>query len=234
MREAIEQVESKDLESVRVLVLSAEGWNTGVVGIAAGKICEQYCRPTILLSRDEVCGIGCGSARSTECFNMLDALRHCHDLLDRYGGHSAAAGVSIGLANLEAFELAINDYAVDLLPPEELVPHVMLDAELVAGDISRELADAVAAMEPFGLGNPEPLFVSRDMKVLDRQRVGDGSHLRLRVGGNGSGALSCIGFGLGDLESSLDLGSNVDMCYAIRLNSYNGVESVQLVVKAIR
>lgn len=234
MREAIEQVESKDLDSTQVLVLSAEGWNTGVVGIAAGKICEQYCRPTILLSRDEACGFGFGSARSTECFDILEALRHCHDLLDRYGGHCAAAGLSVGLANLEAFEEAINEYAAEILVPEELVPRVLLDAELTAGDISRQLAGAVAAMEPFGQGNPEPLFVSRAMKVIDRQRVGDGSHLRLRVGGNGGGAISCIGFGLGELESSLELGSNVDMCYAIRLNTYNGVESVQLVVKAIR
>ncbi len=234
MQEALEQVALKDLDSTPVLVLSGEGWNTGVVGIAAGKICEQYCRPTILLNRDEAGGIGHGSARSTECFDILDALRHCHDLLNRYGGHCAAAGLSIGLANLEAFEKAINEYAAEAIPPEELAPRVMLEAELTATDISRELAGAVAMMEPFGAGNPEPLFLSRNMKVLDRQRIGDGSHLRLRVSGDGSGAISCVGFGLGELEPSLELGSSVDMCYAIRLNTYNGVESVQLVVKAIR
>lgn len=234
LREAVEQVEAKDLESCPVLVLSAEGWNTGVVGIAAGKICEQYARPTILLCRDESCGMGFGSARSTECFDILEALRQCDGLLHRYGGHCAAAGLSVDLANLEAFELAVNDYAAETLEPEELVPRIVLDAELSAGDISRQLADSLVQMEPFGVGNPEPLFLSRDMKVLDRQRVGDGSHLRLRVSGNGSGSLSCIGFGLGGLEDSLELGSSVDMCYAIRLNTYNGVESVQLVVKAIR
>lgn len=234
MLEAIEQVEAKDLESTRVLVLSAEGWNTGVVGIAAGKICEQYCRPAILLSRNEACGMGFGSARSTDGFDILDALLHCDGLLGRYGGHCAAAGLSIGLANLEAFDLAINEYAAEAIPPEELVPHVMLDAELGASDISRQLADSLTAMEPFGMGNPEPIFVSRNMKLLDRQAVGDGSHLRLRVSGNGNGALSCIGFGLGELESSLELGSNVDICYSVRINTYNGVESVQLIVKAIR
>ena len=234
MREALEQIQAKDLDSTPVLVLAAEGWNTGVVGIAAGRICEQFARPTILLSRDDTGGICSGSARSTEWFDILDALQHCHDLLHRYGGHCAAAGVSVGLANLEAFERAINDYAAEVITPEELVAKVMVDAELGATDISRDLANAVATMEPFGMGNPEPVFISRGMKVLDRQRVGDGSHLRLRVAGNGNGALSCIGFGLGELEPSLELGSSVDICYAIRLNTFNGVESVQLVVKAIR
>lgn len=234
MREAIEQIEGKDMDATRVLVLCGEGWNTGVVGIAAGKLCEQYCRPTILLNRDEEGGIAGGSARSTEWFDILEALSHCHDLLHRYGGHCAAAGVSVGLANLEAFEKAINEYAAEVVQPEELVPRVVVDAEVAPGDISRELADALAKMEPFGAGNPEPMFLSRGVQVLDRQRIGDGSHLRLRVSGNGSGALSCVGFGMGDLEPSLELGSSIDMCYAIRLNTFNGVESVQLVVKAIR
>ena len=234
LSEAVALVETKNLDSTLVLVLSAEGWNTGVVGIAAGKISDMYCRPAILLSRDEMCGMGCGSARSVDGFNLLEGLCHCDELLDRYGGHAAAAGVSVSLANLDAFEAKINAYAAETLTPEQLVPRIVLDAELTPQDISRGLADSIAGLEPFGMGNPEPLFMSRGMKVLDRQRVGDGSHLRMRLGGDGSGPLSCIGFGLGDLEESVELGSEVDLCYSIRLNAYNGVESVQLVVKAIR
>lgn len=234
MHEAVEQVESKDLDKTRVLVLSAEGWNTGVVGIAAGKICELYCRPTILLSRDEPCQVGCGSARSVEGFNLLDGLRYCDALLDRYGGHAAAAGVTLPLANLDAFEARINAYAAEMLPVEELVPRITMDAELAPADLTRELADAITSLEPFGMGNPEPLFMSSGLKVLERQRVGDGSHLKLQVRGSGNGPLSCIAFGLGDLESTIELGSAVDLCYSIRLNTYNGSESVQLVVKAIR
>lgn len=232
--EAIEQVEAKDLDRTRVLVLSAEGWNTGVVGIAAGRISETYGRPTIMLCRDESNGVAGGSARSIEGFNLLEGLRHCDDLLGRYGGHAAAAGLSVELANLAAFEERINAYAAEVMTEQEMVPRVMLDAELTPADMSRELADAIACLEPFGEGNPEPLFMSSGLTVLDRQRVGDGSHLRLRVRGNGGNPISCIGFGMGEIESSLELGSAVDLCYNLRLNTYNGVESVQLVVKAIR
>ena len=232
--EAMEQVETKDLEQTRVLVLSAEGWNTGVVGIAAGRLCDLYCRPTILLSRDEKRGVGRGSARSTECFNLFEGLSHCGDLLVRYGGHAAAAGLSIDLSMLDAFEEKINAYAAEVIPEGEVVPRIVMDAELTPPDISRSLVDAIAKLEPFGEGNPEPLFMSKGLTVIDRQRIGDGSHLRLKVRGSGNGPLSCIGFGLGDLSDSVDLGSNVDLCYSIRLNSYNGSESVQLVVKAIR
>ena len=232
--EAVEQVQAKDLESTRVLVLSAEGWNTGVVGIAAGRICERFCRPTILLSRDEMSGIGCGSARSIDGFDLLQGLRHCDSLLERYGGHALAAGMSLPLANLEEFEREINAFAAEVLTDEQLVPRVTVDGELAPSEISRGLADEIARLEPFGEGNHEPLFVSRNVKVLDRQRVGDGSHLKMRVAGDGAGPLSCIGFGLGELEDSVELGSAVDVCYSIRLNSYNGVESVQLVVAGLR
>lgn len=234
MREAVEQVEAKDLERTRVLVLSAEGWNTGVVGIAAGKIADLYCRPAILINRDEVGGIGGGSGRSVEGFNLLEALRHCKALLGRFGGHAAAAGLSLPLANLVEFEEKINDYAAETLTEEELAPRIMLDAELTASEVSRELVDAIASLEPFGEGNREPMFMSRGLTVVDRKRVGDGSHLRMTVRGPGNGTLSCIAFGMGDLESDVELGSVVDLCYSIRLNSYNGVESVQLVVKGIR
>lgn len=234
LQEALAQVEAKDLETTRVLVLAAEGWSTGVVGIAAGRICEMYTRPTILLNRDEKSGIAAGSARSIEGFHILEGLESCGHLLGKFGGHAAAAGLSVPLANLEAFETAINEYAAGVIPPEELVPRIVLDAELGACDISRELADQIAEMEPFGMGNPEPLFMSRGMKIVDMQRVGDGSHLKLRVSGNGSDAISCIGFGLGELEGSVELGSLIDLCYTIRLNTYNGNESVQLVVKALR
>ena len=234
LAEAMEQVEAKDLDQTRVLVLSSEGWNTGVVGIAAGRLCDLYCRPTILLSRDEKRGVGRGSARSTDCFNLYEGLEHCGDLLIRYGGHAAAAGLSIDLSNLDAFEEKINAYAAEVVPEEELVPRIMLDAELTASEISRSLVDSIAKLEPFGAGNPEPLFMSRDLTVIDRRRVGDGSHLRLTVRGDGGDILPCIGFGLGDLSDSVQLGSSVDLCYSIRLNSFNGVETVQLVVKAIK
>jgi single-stranded-DNA-specific exonuclease len=192
----------------------------------------MFCRPAILLSRDEMCGIGCGSARSIDGFDLLESLRHCDGLLDRYGGHAAAAGVSMRLDNLDEFERKINAYAAEVLTLEELVPRVVVDAELAPADVSRSLLDALTRLEPFGEGNPEPLFVSRGLNVVDWRRLGDGSHLRMRVAGNGGGPLSCIWFNYGDRDTD-ELGSSVDLCYSIRLNTYNGVESVQLVVAGL-
>ena len=240
--EAMEQAGPKAEAGARVLVLSKEGWNRGVIGIVASKICECFGRPAILVSRDEAAGVGGGSARSVPEFNLIEALRACADLLDTFGGHALAAGVTVQLAKLDEFEERINSLAFEAIPEEELVPRIEVEAEIGPAEITRELADAIASMEPFGMGNPEPLFVTRDMAVLQRQRVGDGSHLKFQLQGahpeQGRGAglppVDCIGFGLGDLADSLHLGEHVDVCYSIRLNDYNGANSVQLVAKDIR
>ena len=232
--EAMELAQPKAEAGARVLVLSKEGWNRGVVGIVASKICERFTRPAILISRDEASGIGGGSARSVAEFNLIEGLRGCEDLLVRFGGHALAAGVSVHLAKLDEFEERINSLAFEAIPEEELAPRIEVDAEVDAAAITRELADAVASMEPFGTGNPEPLFVTRDMAVLQRSRVGDGSHLKFQLQADGRGPVNCIGFGMGDLADSLELGSRVDLCYSVRLNSYNGTESVQLVAKDVR
>jgi len=234
LAEALEQVESKDLASTRVLVLSGAGWNSGVVGIVAGKICESYNRPTIMISRDEETGMGGGSARSTPAFVMIEGLRACADLLAGFGGHAQAAGLGIELAKLPEFEERINTLAAEWIPEEELVPRVEVEAELQSRDITEELADALVRMEPFGEGNPEPLFMTRGLSVVEKRRVGDGSHLKLRVRANDGQPIDCIAFGLGDAHDDLELGGCVDLCYNIRLNMFNGTRSVQLIGKAIR
>ena len=234
LAEAIVQAESKNLDNIRVLVLSSEGWNTGVVGIVAGRICEMFGRPAILIGRDEQSGIGHGSARSIAAFNIVEGLQHCHDLLGRFGGHALAAGLSIPLCNIDAFEAGINRLAADIIRDEDMVAAVLVDAELAPGDISHELACNIAGMEPFGMGNPEPLFMTRGLSVIHRQRVGDGSHLKMQVGCENGAPINCIAFGMGDYADVLEQGSLVDMCYNVRLNRFNGAETVQLVGKAIR
>jgi len=230
--EAVEQVGTKDISCARVLVLSGEGWNTGVVGIVAGKIREMFNRPAILINRDEAAGIGAGSARSIEKFHILDGLRQCDDLLGRYGGHALAAGLSIPLANLDEFEERINAVGFETMTEEDIEAKVVVDAELLADEITRDLAKAISSMEPFGTGNPEPLFMTRAMPVVQKQRVGDGSHLKMLLRGNG-GALPCIMFGQGDLADKIGLGEPVDLFYSIRFDTYNGTQTVQLIGKAV-
>lgn len=234
MAQALEQVNSKDLSSVRVLVLSAEGWNTGVIGVVAGKICDTYNRPTIMISRDEGSGIGSGSARSISSFSIIEGLRRCEDLLEGFGGHAQAAGLALRLDRLNAFEERINAICAEVIPEERLIPRIEADAELSPDEINDELADAIVAMEPFGEGNDEPLFITRGLKVIEKRKVGDGSHLKLWLQGGSRPSMECIAFGFGDKYTSLELGTLVDLCYHVRHNIFNGSRSIQLVGKAIR
>ena len=234
MAQALEQVHSKDLSSVRVLVLSAEGWNTGVIGVVAGKICDTYNRPTIMISRDEEIGIGSGSARSISSFSIIEGLRRCADLLEGFGGHAQAAGLALRLDKLNAFEERINAICAEVIPEERLIPSIEADAELSPDEINDELAESLLAMEPFGEGNAEPLFITRGLKVIEKRKVGDGSHLKLWLQGESRSSMECIAFGLGDKYNSLELGTLVDLCYHVRHNIFNGSRSIQLVGKAIR
>lgn len=232
LAEALEHVASKDISGARVLVLSGEGWNAGVIGIVAGKICEMFNRPAILINRDEAAEIGVGSARSIEKFHILDGLRRCDDLLGRYGGHALAAGLSIPLANLDEFAERINAVGFEMMAEEDIEARVIVDAELMPGEVTYDLAQSISSMEPFGSGNPEPLFATRAMSVAQKQRVGDGSHLKMALRSDGV-TLPCIFFGQGALADRLELGEPIDLCYSIRLNTFNGTQSVQLVGKAV-
>lgn len=233
--EALQRVAEVNLEDKKVLVLSAPGWNTGVVGIVASKIVEQFGRPAILLSEDGEAGVCSGSARSIDQFNLIDALRSCEDLLIRCGGHQHAAGLCVETAKLEGFEEKLNRIAGEIIRPEDLIPTIVVDGVLHPEEVGFDLAREIAALEPFGHGNPEPVFVTPELEVVNKQRVGgDGSHLKMRVRGHGTEPADCIGFGMGELADGISVGSEVDICYNIRVNRFNGYENVQLVAKDLR
>lgn len=234
VKEAVEQIEAMDLDSARVLVLAGENWSTGVVGLAAGNIVNKYGRPAILLNIDRESGMARGSGRSIEEFNLLEALRDCDGVLEQCGGHSMAAGLSLPIANIEEFDRRINAYAEKVLSVDQLLPRVLIDAELDSAEVDYSLARTLESMEPFGAGNPEPVFISRSLSVISKKRVGDGSHLQMTVQARDGRELPCIGFGFGDYYNAVDLGSVVDLCYSIKLNTFNGTESVQLAIKAIQ
>ncbi|MDO8682614.1 MAG: single-stranded-DNA-specific exonuclease RecJ [Armatimonadota bacterium] len=230
--EVSRMLEARNLDGMSVVVLAAPGWNAGVVGIVASKVVERYCRPAVLISADEAAGVGSGSARSIDTFDIGSALHECSDLLERCGGHALAAGLSVKLENLEAFEEKLNKIAGDLITPEDMIPSIDIDGELELADVSLSLAEDLKRLEPFGMGNPEPLFATRKAMVLDRRTVGsDGAHLKLRVRSNGAQPTDCIAFGQGGAYDSVQVGSPIDLCYNIRINHFNGMDTVQLTVK---
>lgn len=232
--EAMEQAKSRNAAGCRVLVMVGDGWNPGIVGIVAGRIRDTFFRPAIMLCRDCESGVCGGSARSIPDFNLYEALSSCSDVLERFGGHASAAGLAVREGNVSRFDEAINAIAADVIPEEALVPRVDIEAELSPSEVTDDLANVIARMEPFGTGNPEPVFLTRGLVVNQRQRVGDGSHLKLEVGSNGTAPLSCIAFRMGDECDKIDIGDRLDLCYHLRLNDFNGSSSVQLVVSGLR
>lgn len=228
-REAIDQIASRRLdEHAKVFVLSSGGWHPGVVGIVAGRITDRYTRPCIVVALDEAGEVGVGSARSTEAFDMFGALSQCGDLLERCGGHAHAAGLSIGAGKLVEFDDAINRIADGVLTDEDLVPRVDVDAEIELDSVTRDLASELRLLEPYGHGNPEPIFVSRGAFVLHKRRVGSkGAHLKLRLGISSERPIEFVAFGWGERDEGFQIGSLVDVCYNIQINQFGGLETVQ-------
>ncbi|MHB1000439.1 MAG: single-stranded-DNA-specific exonuclease RecJ [Armatimonadota bacterium] len=234
VQEALLQISDKGLEDTsKVFVLSSAGWHPGIVGIVAGRITEKYGRPSILIAMDESGEAGVGSARSIRAFDVFSALTQCHDLLDRYGGHAQAAGLSISADKLNEFNIAINHLADETLTVADLIPLLEIDAEISLNAVTLNLAREMMLLEPFGHCNREPVFLSRNCMVIQKKRIGNGTHLKLKLS-HGSGLpVDCVGWGWGDCEEEIRLGSLLDVCYNIRINQFNGTESVQAIIQDI-
>lgn len=231
--EAIEQVMSRSLS--KVLVLSSQGWHPGIVGIVASKVTDRFSRPSILVAIDEAGEAGVGSARSIGAFNIHEALLQCSHLLQRCGGHARAAGLSIEMAKISEFDLAINEIADGILTELDLQPQMDVDVELELDSVTSDLAYELQLLEPYGCGNPEPVFLSRRVLVLEKMRMGSNrTHLRLRLGSESGTPIECVAFGWGDRESAFGIGSLVDVCYNIQINHYNGQEKVQMMLRDAR
>jgi single-stranded-DNA-specific exonuclease len=209
------------------IVLGSKLWHPGVVGIVASRIAEAFHRPVILFAFEE--GTGKGSGRSIARFHLLDAIKSCADHLLRFGGHSHAAGLAIAEDELERFALKFDEAAAGALDAESLVPSIAYDAELAPAEIVDSLPVELERMRPFGMGNPEPLFLLRGATVTD-SRVLKGGHLKLKLNCGGR-SFDAIGFGLA--ERGISQG-RIDLLFSPGINLYNGKSSLQLLVKDLR
>ncbi len=235
VNQALEKLAEKDLDSLRAIVLARKGWNKGVVGIAAGRLTEMFNRPTVILSVDSHGTLAVGSARSCGGINLIECLRLCGDLLEDFGGHAMAAGVGVRLENLVKFEEMLNAVVSQIAPEVEAVPTIEIEAFLDPSAVSLNLARMVAKLDPFGEGNPEPVFASRGLRAVDVRAVGNGSHLKLQLADPaGVCSLGCIGFGMGELADTITNEQPIDVCYNLRINAFNGSESADLNIIDIR
>jgi single-stranded-DNA-specific exonuclease len=234
LKKAEEIMGEIDLDENPVLVIASEDWNTGVVGIVAGRLVDVYYRPSVVLSLDRDKNIAHGSARSIDAFNMIEALNECSDILINAGGHAKAAGLTLPADKVDEFRERLADFAAERISPEDLMPRVEVEAELRASEITESLQREIERMEPFGECNPEPMFVTRGLEVAEVWRVGqDGAHLKMRVLGDGT-MLEAIAFGRGEMESEIRRGSVVDLCYTLKADKFNGSEYVQMTVEDMK
>lgn len=226
--EAIELAESThDFENDKVIVLASDSWHHGIIGIVASRLTEKYGMPSILISTED--GVGKGSGRSVKGLNISDALAHCSDLLIRYGGHELAAGLTVACDNIEAFRRKINDYARATMSDEGAELCIEIDSEVQSEEITLKLAKELAYMEPFGVGNPQPLLMLRGAEVLTADSISDGKHTKLTLDNK-----TALFFGVPIEEADIYEGDTVDAVFRLEINEFRGTVTEQLLLNDAR
>jgi single-stranded-DNA-specific exonuclease len=230
---ALAMADKLDLSATRGLVLAEEGWHPGVVGIVASRVVEEFCRPAVLIALEGATGKGSG--RSIHAFDLHAGLGECADLLVRYGGHRAAAGVTIETAKLDAFTARFNAVASARLSADDLVPELRVDIEVPLSAATDDLESLLRHLEPFGPGNPAPVFVARGVSVsgVPRTMGKDSSHLKLRLS-DGGAELDAIGWGMGGRAAALAAGGPVDIAFRLERDEYKGESKLQAKLADIR
>jgi single-stranded-DNA-specific exonuclease len=234
LRAAIAQVEEWPEGKRRrpAYVVWSEDWHEGVIGIVASRLVERYHRPVVLIAGTD--GLWKGSGRSIPAFDLHGALGACSQFLERFGGHRAAAGLSIAPDRLELFAEAFAAQAEGLLGPEELVPTTVVDAVLPRGTrLTLDLCAELRLLAPFGLGNPDVTLLAPGCELGDLATVGDGKHLRFRVHRDGHDAGGAIAFGQGTQLDRYRRVGRYDVAFRLQENHWNGTVAPQLVVRRV-
>jgi single-stranded-DNA-specific exonuclease len=213
----------------RGYVLWDEDWHEGVIGIVASRLVERFHRPVVLITRSH--DGWKGSGRSISSFDLHGALSACSENLDRFGGHRAAAGLSIDGSRIEAFAEDFAAYADENLDAGDLFEVVRVDAVVSGRDLTLGLAEELARLAPFGLGNPEPTLLVPATEAVSPGTVGDGKHLRFRVRQHGRDAGTAIAFGQGTQIDRLRATGRFDVAFRLKENHWNGTVAPQLVVR---
>ncbi len=238
-----QKVESKILEEAeeminreinfkeqKVIVIAKEDWHQGVLGIVASKLAERFYRPAIVISLNEdLCK---GSCRSIKNFHLFDALVHCKELLDSFGGHAHAAGLLITKDNIDDFRKSINKLAHDRLNLEDLLPSMDIDLELPLSDLNEKVVRELESLEPFGMACPEPLFYTRSLKLKGQVQSLSRQTLKFWVT---DGLVTCqvIAFGMSSLLNSLMQAASFDLVYTPKIDTWREDESLILEAKDI-
>ncbi len=234
VREGQALITDEMLQRERLICVLGEEWNLGVIGLIASNLSETFHRPAVVVTDVQRNGVYVGSARSIPGYDINDGISSCAALLTTYGGHAAAAGFSLPAGEFEEFRSALIDHANAQLRPEDMEAQLEIDLELKPSDIHMSTVQQLRRVEPFGQGHPTPLFAARDLEVAAVSRVGkEGEHLKLAFHLDG-GSRSAMWWRQGGVAGELEVGDRVDVAFELSEDTFNGVGTVQMVVRDIR
>lgn len=231
--EALQMIEADEArEELKSTVLYKEDWHKGVIGIVASRCIEKFYRPTVILteSNDKVTG----SARSVQGFDVYNAISECADLLDQYGGHMYAAGVTMDVDKVDAFKKRFEEVVSRDITEDQLIPSVNVDTVIFLDEINNRFYNVLSQMGPFGPQNMQPVFVSENLHAINVKVLKE-QHLKFQVKQEGTdAAYDVIGFGLAEYHDLVHCGMKFHMAYTIEENDFRGHKSLQLMVKDLK
>ncbi len=228
--EVVAKIESEHLDKKNSIVLGAENWHHGVIGIVASKITELYFKPSILVCFEG--NEGKGSGRSIPGFDLHAALCATSDYLEKYGGHEMAVGLSLKRNKFEDFRKVFEEKAEES-HTEEIIPVIKIDKEIELKDLSLENVKSLNLLEPFGEANKTPIFIYRNLRIDSIRALSEGKHLKLTLKDKNT-IINAIGFNMGMYSEEYQLGDKIDVIGVLEINSFNGMECVQINMKDIR
>ena len=227
--DAVNQIEKNKLYETCAIVVGGDNWHHGVIGIVSSKITDLYFKPSILLCYDDE--LAKGSGRSIPGFDLHDALMKCQDTIEKFGGHSMAIGITIKKDNFDKFANELEQIAKDS-KIDEIVPIINVDAKINLNEVSRETVESLKQLEPFGEGNKTPIFVLKNLKVDSIRSLSEGKHIKMTLK-DGNSVVNAIGFNLGYLADEYKIGDKIDVVGTLEINSFNGVDSLQINLKDV-
>lgn len=221
LQRVIEKIEKEKLDEEAVIVVAEEGFHHGVIGIVASKILDKFYKPTIIMEIKSKEGIATASCRSTEAFNMIEALNTMKDIFIKYGGHAGAAGFSIEIEKISEFSKRINEYAKFNLSDEDKEKPIKIDCELSLVKISYDLMDKLSLLEPYGFGNPSPMFTLKKCKYSNFRAIGkEKNHLMMDLIKNGVEIKNCVWFNSSDMLQEILNYEELDVAFKLKMEVY--------------
>ena len=230
--EAVAMIRNESQVDAKSTVLYKEDWHKGVIGIVASRCIEKYYRPTIILTKSG--SHVAGSARSVAGFDVHAAIADCSELLDQFGGHMYAAGLTLKVENIDAFRQKFEQVVSSSILPHQLIPKIEIDRKITLDQINYKFYRILKQMSPFGPHNMQPLFICEGLKDDGRSRLLKDQHLKLFLKQGDSAVYEAIGFGMPQYFERIKKGDNFNLCFSIEENEYNGEKSLQLQIRDIK